>query len=141
MKPLLYIAVMALVTYAIRAIPFVAFRKKIRSRFVQDFLYYVPYAVLSAMTIPSVLYATEHMVSAAAGAAAAVLLAFFRRGLLTVALSACGTALVVDLFLLYLVSRSPPPTAPKMLCSAGTEHFFTHFLKFFRYLHFHVKYM
>ncbi|MBQ3176781.1 MAG: AzlD domain-containing protein [Clostridia bacterium] len=103
MRLLCYIAIMALVTYAIRAIPFVAFRKKIRSRFVQDFLYYVPYAVLSVMTIPAVLYATDHMASAAVGAAVAVVLAFFRRGLLTVALSACGAALLAELVLTYLL--------------------------------------
>ena len=103
MRLLCYIAIMALVTYAIRAIPFVAFRKKIRSRFVQDFLYYVPYAVLSAMTIPAVLYDTDHMASAAVGAAVAVVLAFFRRGLLTVALSACGAALAAELVLTYLL--------------------------------------
>ena len=103
MRLLCYIAIMALVTYAIRAIPFVAFRKKIQSRFVQDFLYYVPYAVLSAMTIPAVLYATDHMASAAVGAAVAVVLAFFRRGLLTVALSACGAALAAELVLTYLL--------------------------------------
>ena len=102
MRLLCYIAIMALVTYAIRAIPFVAFRKKIQSRFVQDFLYYVPYAVLSAMTIPAVLYATDHMVSAAVGAAVAVVLAFFRRGLLMVALSACGAALAAELVLMAL---------------------------------------
>ena len=103
MRLLCYIAIMALVTYAIRAIPFVAFRKKIQSRFVQDFLYYVPYAVLSAMTIPAVLYATDHMASAAVGAVVAVVLAFFRRGLLTVALSACGAALIAELVLTYLL--------------------------------------
>lgn len=103
MQLVCYIAIMALVTYAIRAIPFVAFRKKIGSRFVQDFLYYVPYAVLSAMTIPAVLYATEHMASAAVGAVVAVVLAFFRRGLLTVALSACGAALAAELVIRYLL--------------------------------------
>ncbi len=102
MKLLCYIAIMALVTYAIRAVPFVAFRKKLRSRLVQDFLYYVPYAVLSAMTVPAVLYATDHMLSALIGAAVAVILAFCRRGLLTVALSACGAALAAELLMLYL---------------------------------------
>ncbi len=102
MKLLCYIAIMALVTYAIRAIPFVAFRKKIKSRLVQDFLYYVPYAVLSAMTVPAVLYATDHMLSAFVGAAVAVVLAFCRRGLLTVALSACGAALVTELIMLWI---------------------------------------
>ena len=103
MKLLCYIVIMALVTYAVRAVPFVLFRKKIRSRFVQDFLYYVPYAVLSAMTIPAVLYATDHVLSAAVGAAVAVVLAFFRHGLLTVALSACGAALAAELVMLYLL--------------------------------------
>ena len=103
MRMLGYIAVMALVTYAIRAIPFVLFRKKITSRFVQDFLFYVPYAVLSAMTVPAVLYAADHMVSAAVGAAAAVVLAFFGRGLLTVALSACGAALAAELVIRFLL--------------------------------------
>ena len=103
MRMLGYIAVMALVTYAIRAIPFVLFRKKITSRFVQDFLFYVPYAVLSAMTVPAVLYAADHMISAAIGAAVAVVLAFFRRGLLTVALSACGAALAAELVIRYLL--------------------------------------
>ncbi len=103
MKLLCYIAIMALVTYAVRAVPFVLFRKKITSRFVQDFLYYVPYAVLSAMTIPAVLYATDHMLSAAVGAVVAVVLAFFRHGLLTVALSACGAALAAELVMLYLL--------------------------------------
>lgn len=103
MKLLCYIAIMALVTYAVRAVPFVLFRKKIRSRFIQDFLYYVPYAVLSAMTIPAVLYATDHVLSAAVGAAVAVVLAFFRHGLLTVALSACGAALAAELVMLYLL--------------------------------------
>lgn len=102
MQMLCYILVMALVTYAVRSIPFVAFRKKIQSRFIQDFLYYVPYAVLSAMTIPAALYATDHVATAAIGVAVAVVLAFFRKGLLTVALSACGAALVGELVLMLL---------------------------------------
>ncbi len=102
MQLLGYIAVMALVTYAVRAIPFVAFRKKIESRFIQDFLYYVPYAVLAAMTIPAAFYATEHVLTAAIGIAVAVVLAFFRKGLLTVALSACGAALVGELIMMLI---------------------------------------
>ena len=38
--------IMALVTYLIRAIPLLLFRKKIKNIYVQSFLYYVPYAVL-----------------------------------------------------------------------------------------------
>lgn len=54
-KVYIYILVMALVTYLIRAIPFVLFRKQIKSRFIKSLLYYLPYAVLTAMTIPDIL--------------------------------------------------------------------------------------
>ena len=49
-----YLAVMAIVTYLIRMVPYVAFRKKITNRFVSSFLYYIPYAVLGAMTFPAI---------------------------------------------------------------------------------------
>ena len=39
----LYILVMAAVTYAIRALPLTLIRKKISSRYIQSFLYYVPF--------------------------------------------------------------------------------------------------
>ena len=52
MRIICSILVMAVVTYLIRMLPMTIFRKKIQSRFLQDFLYYIPYAVLSAMTIP-----------------------------------------------------------------------------------------
>ena len=86
---LLYTFVMAAVTYLIRMLPFVVFRRPIRNRFVRSFLYYVPYAVLGAMTFPAILYSTSNLVSAAVGLAVSVILAWFGRGLLTVAVSAC----------------------------------------------------
>ena len=55
---ILGIAVMALVTYLIRVLPMVIFRKKITNVRVQSFLYYVPYAVLAAMTFPAVFSST-----------------------------------------------------------------------------------
>ena len=54
----IYIAVMALVTYLIRMLPLVIFRKKIENRFIRSFLYYIPYAVLAAMTFPAVFSST-----------------------------------------------------------------------------------
>lgn len=93
------VAVMALVTYLIRMLPLAAFRKKIRSKFVMNFLYYVPYAVLSAMTIPAVFYSSNGIVSAIAGFAVAVVLAFFERGLLTVAVCACGGVFITELII------------------------------------------
>ncbi len=86
---LLYTFVMAAVTYLIRMLPFVVFRKPIQNRFVRSFLYYVPYAVLGAMTFPAILYSTSNLISAAVGLAVSVILAWLGRGLLTVAVSAC----------------------------------------------------
>ena len=93
MKTLIYIAIMAGVTYLIRMIPFTVFQKKIRSRFVLSFLHYVPYAVLSAMTIPAIFYSTGSMVTAAVGTVVAIVLAYFEKPLIVVALAASAAAL------------------------------------------------
>ena len=96
----LYILSMALVTYLIRMIPLTVFRKKITSPFIRSFLYYVPYACLTAMTIPGVFYATNSLISALAGVAVAVILACCRRSLVTVAAGACLAVFIVEQFLL-----------------------------------------
>ncbi len=95
------IAVMALVTYLIRMLPLAVFRKKIKSKFVLNFLFYVPFAVLSAMTVPAVFTScgssTAGIISSLAGLVVALILALREHGLLTVALSACGAALAADI--------------------------------------------
>ncbi len=95
----LYILVMAGVTYLIRMTPFVLFRRRIRSRFFRSLLFYMPYAVLSAMVIPSVFSSTDSVITAAVGLAAAVLLAFFNRSLITVALGASTAAFLAGLII------------------------------------------
>ncbi len=94
MTMFLYIAVMAGITYLIRMIPFTVFKKKIKSRFIQSVLYYIPYAVLSAMTFPAIFYSTGNTVTAVIGTVIAIALAYFRLPLTVVALSACGAALI-----------------------------------------------
>ena len=94
----IYILVMALVTYLIRMLPFTLIRGKVRSRFLRSLLYYIPYAVLAAMTFPSIFYATGNIMTAAAGTAAALILAWFRMPLIVVALAAAGTAFAAGLF-------------------------------------------
>lgn len=99
----LYLAVMAGVTYLIRMLPFTLVRGEIRSTFIRSFLAYVPYAVLGAMTFPGIFYATSSLPSAIAGTVVALVLAYFRRSLLVVAIGASGSALVVELVLRYFV--------------------------------------
>ena len=94
MSIVIYIAVMAGVTYLIRMIPFTLFRKKIKSPFFRSFLYYIPYAVLSAMTIPAIFYSTGNLTTSLIGTAVAVALAYFNCPLFIVALAAAASAFI-----------------------------------------------
>lgn len=86
MRLAVYLILMASVTYLIRALPFTLFTKKIKSKFLRSFLYYVPFAVLSAMTFPAVFYATGNVYTATAGVVVALIFAFLKCSLTTVAL-------------------------------------------------------
>lgn len=94
-----YLLVMAGVTYLIRMLPLTVFRREIKSVFVRSFLHYVPYAVLGAMTIPDVFYATGNVGTAVAGLIVAVALAWRGKGLLTVAVAACVAVALAQLVL------------------------------------------
>ena len=94
MSIVIYIAVMAGVTYLIRMIPFTLFRKKIKSPFFRSFLCYIPYAVLSAMTIPAIFYSTGNLTTSLIGTAVAVALAYFNCPLIIVALAAAASAFI-----------------------------------------------
>ncbi len=88
----------AAVTYLIRMLPLAVFQKQITSKWIKSFMYYIPYAVLGAMTFPAILYSTENMVTAALGCMSAVVLAYFNRGLLWTAIGASAAAFVSGLF-------------------------------------------
>ena len=91
-----YIAVMAIVTYLIRALPLTLIRREIKSPFLKSFLYYVPYATLAAMTFPAILTATSSVTSAAAGFVVALVLAFLGKSLFTVSAFGCLAVFVVE---------------------------------------------
>ena len=96
MRIYLYILVMALTTYLIRALPLTLLKKPIKSRFVRSFLRYVPVACLTAMTFPAILYATEHMVSGAVAMLVGIFLAFKKQSLIVVALATSATLFIVE---------------------------------------------
>ena len=99
MKTALYLLVMAGVTYLIRVIPFALFRKEIRSPFFRSLLHYIPYAVLSAMTIPAIFTSTGDAVTSVAGTAVALVLAYFGKPLILVALAGSAAAFLVGLLI------------------------------------------
>lgn len=94
----IYLLILAGSTYLIRVIPFVAIKEKINNRFIRSFLYYIPYAVLTTMTIPAVFYATNWWVGAVAGLIVAIIFALKGKGLTTVAVAACTAIFIAELF-------------------------------------------
>ena len=95
----LYIAAMALITYLVRALPLVLVKRQLLSRFLTLFLNYIPFAVLSAMTFPAIVYACGDLTAGLLGTAAAILLAFWSKNLL---ISAVGASVVAYLVILFL---------------------------------------
>ncbi|HHU82980.1 MAG TPA: AzlD domain-containing protein [Firmicutes bacterium] len=93
------VLLMALVTYIPRALPMTFFKKRLTSRFIRSFLYYVPYAALGAMTFPAILYSTGDLTSALFGMVVALVLAFYEKGLLIVALSAIAAVFLSQILL------------------------------------------
>lgn len=98
----LYLLVMAGVTYAVRAIPLVAVKKKIKNRFLVSFLHYVPYAVLSVMTVPAIFYSTSSKISAAIGFFAAVAASYVEWGLLKVACVSCAAVFIAEFVMNFI---------------------------------------
>ena len=92
----IYLIVMAGVTYLIRMLPLVLVKKKIKNKYLLSFLYYIPYAVLSAMTFPGVFYATGSVISAVAGTIAALVLAYLKRSMVSVAAVSCGVVFITE---------------------------------------------
>lgn len=98
-RVIICVILMAIVTYIPRALPITVFRKKIKSKYVRSFLDYTPYAVLGALTFPDIFYSTGHGISAAAGAAVAIILGYFKRSLVEVAVAAIAVVYVAEMLL------------------------------------------
>ena len=82
-----------------RVVPFILINKKIENRFINSFLYYIPYTVLAAMTFPAILYATGNIVSAVAGLLVAIVISFRGRSLIIVAVGACAAVFITEAIL------------------------------------------
>ena len=98
MNNYLYIAVMAAVSYAIRVLPLTLIRKPIRNRFLQSFLYYVPYVTLAVMTFPAIIHATQTPISGAVALVVGAAAAWLGAGLLPVSVLCCALVFVIELF-------------------------------------------
>lgn len=94
-----YLIAMAGITYLIRMLPLVLVKKKIKNKFILSFLYYIPYAVLTVMTIPAIFYSTSYTVSAIVGFLVALTLSYMNKSLVTVAIFSCVGVFLVELLM------------------------------------------
>lgn len=90
-------AVMFAVTFATKAVGLLFVKKPIKNKFVRSFLYYLPYSVLAVMVFPAILFSTSTIWSSVAGTAVALILAYFRRGLLVVSVASIATVFLVEM--------------------------------------------
>ncbi len=99
MNTWVYILVMAGVSYLIRVLPMTLIRRPIKNRFIQSFLYYVPYVTLAVMTFPAILDATLSPVSGALALVVGIIAAWCGAGLFPVAVVCCMVVFAAEFFL------------------------------------------
>ena len=96
----LYILIMFAVSYVIRALPLTLIRGKIRSPFLQSFLYYVPYITLAVMTFPAIIESTQTPLSGLLALITGLIVAWFGASLFQVASLCCVVVLIAEFIIL-----------------------------------------
>ena len=93
-----YIFVMFAVIYLTRALPMTLIRRPIKSKFIQSFLYYVPYVTLAVMTFPAIVDA-PHPLAGVLALVVGVVAAWLGAGLMPVAVLCCLAVFLSELIL------------------------------------------
>lgn len=96
---LIYLLIMSVITYAIRAIPLVFINKKITNKTIQSFLDYIPYTVLAAMTFPDIFYSTGNMISGMIATMVILYASYKELSLIQVACIGCCVVLLIELII------------------------------------------
>ena len=95
----IYLLIMSVITYAIRAIPLVFINKKITNKTVQSFLDYIPYTVLAAMTFPDIFYSTGNLISGIVATIILLYATYKELSLIHVACIGCGVVALIEIIL------------------------------------------
>ncbi len=93
----IYILTAGLVSTLIRVLPSTLIRKKIENRFIQSFLYYLPYVTIAVMTFPAMIYSTDHMLSGILALITGIIIAWLGANLFIVASCCCLVVFVAEL--------------------------------------------
>ena len=95
----IYIAVMALVSYAIRILPLTLIRKPIKNRFIQSFFYYLPEVTRAVITFTAKIQATHSPAARAVALVVGIAAAWFGASLFQVAAGCCAVVFVLEFFI------------------------------------------
>lgn len=95
-----YIAIMSVVTLAVKILPLTLIRTEIKNVRLRSFLYYVPYVTLAVMTFPAIIYATQSKISGGLALAVGIVAAFFGASLFRVAVICCAVVFLSELILI-----------------------------------------
>jgi len=99
---LLCIMILILVTYATRALPITLIKGKIKNQFIRSLLDYIPFAVISFLTFPSVFEVKDMgVIPNICGFLTAVFLSYKGKNLLIVAAGATVVSLILMLIMPY----------------------------------------
>ncbi len=95
----IYIAVflMAIVTYTIRLLPLVLFRKPIENKFFRSFLYYAPYVTISVLTFPAIFSCTGNYLTSFIGFTTAVIVTLFTGNFVITTFVSCIMVFILQL--------------------------------------------
>ena len=100
----IYILCMAAVTYLIRVLPLTLIRKPIKNKTVRSFLYDVPYVTLAVMTFPAIVESTDYAIAGVLAFVIALVLAYFGKSLLFVAVSSCVVVFLTELLIRFFLN-------------------------------------
>lgn len=95
----IYILVMAVVSYLLRALPITLIRRQIKSPFLRSVLYYLPYATLSVMTVPAIFAVSDNPICGITALIAAGAAAWITSNLFLSATVACVAVFLVSVLL------------------------------------------
>ena len=90
------------ISYLMRMIPLVFCKGKIKNKFLNSFLYYIPFAVMTSIIIPEVFSSTSSLASAISGVAVAVVLGLLGQNMRVIALASTAVVFVIENFILHL---------------------------------------
>ena len=96
---MIYVWIMAIVTYLIRVLPLTLVRKPIKNVTIRSFLYYVPYVTLACMTFPAIIEATQIPAAGIVALVTGIILAWKKASLFQVSMACCLMVFIVELIL------------------------------------------